>query len=247
MEIVLIGLALFAAVGLHSPAPSFDLSHPQPDQVQNEYVLLLHGIARSSRHMESLATALTDEGYKVINLDYPSRHQTIEEMSAFVASELDRRLPDGHTVHFVGYSMGGLVARGVVRWHRPEKLGRVVQLAPPNCGSEVADFVQNRWLYKQFYGPAGQQLVTSDDCHVSWLGGVDYNLGIVAGNRSIDPVSSTVIKGRDDGKVAVERTRLDAAADHIVVPANHTFFPKTDIVISQTIYFLHRGAFWRDH
>ena len=210
-----------------------------------DHVLLLHGIARTSRHMDVLAGALREEGYRVINLDYPSRHLPIEDLSAHVAGKLAAAVADAGTVHIVGYSMGGLVARGLVRWHRPTNLGRVVQLASPNCGSEVADLVQNRWLYQEFYGPAGQQLVTTDDCHVDWLGGVDYDLGIIAGDSSIDPASSWVIDGPDDGKVAVRRTRLDGAADHIVLSANHTFFPQTEAVITQTIHFLKHGSFDR--
>ena len=210
-----------------------------------DHVLLLHGIARTSRHMDRLAQALRQQGYRVINLDYPSRQQLIEDLSVFVVDALTAAVPDAGTMHVVGYSMGGLVARGLIRWHRPENLGRVVQLAVPNCGSEVADLLQNRWLYQEFFGRAGQQLVTTDDCHVGWLGGVDYDLGIIAGNSSIDPASSWVIDGPDDGKVAVRRTRLDGASDHIVLSANHTFFPQTDAVITQTIHFLQHGSFDR--
>ncbi len=62
---------------------------------------------------------------------------------------------------------------------------------------------------------------------------------------SIDPASSCVIDGPDDGKVAVWRTRLNGAADHIVLSANHTFFPQTEAVITQTIHFLKHGGFDR--
>jgi len=92
-------------------------------------------------------------------------------------------------VHFIGYSMGGIVTRAVLNKFRPDNLGRVVQLASPNNGSEVADFLKDNWLYEKVYGPAGKQLVTDGAGIDDLLGKVDYELGVVAGTFSIDPVS----------------------------------------------------------
>ena len=63
-------------------------------------------------------------------------------------------------VHFVGYSMGGLIIRAYLQKYRPQHLGRVVMLGTPNQGSEVADAIRHFWLYRRFYGPAGQELIT---------------------------------------------------------------------------------------
>jgi hypothetical protein len=73
---------------------------------------------------------------------------------------------------------------------------------------------------------------------------VDYPLGIVAGNRTVDPISSLLILPRpNDGKVSVERTRLDGMADHVVVRASHTGLLRHPAAIGQTIAFLHQGRF----
>ena len=45
-------------------------------------VVLLHGLARTSASMERMADALHEQGYTVINLDYPSREKPIEELAA---------------------------------------------------------------------------------------------------------------------------------------------------------------------
>ena len=139
--------------------------------------------------------------------------------------------------------MGGLVVRAVLNKQRPENLGRVVQLASPNKGSEVADLVQNNWLYQMIFGPAGQQLTTDQTGLGDVLGKVDYELGVIAGNSTIDPASSYVIPGDDDGKVSIKSTRVEGMKAHLIVPASHTFFPAYEIVHKQTAYFLKHGNF----
>jgi len=141
--------------------------------------------------------------------------------------------------------MGGLLIRAFLRNHRPPKLGRVVMVGTPNNGSQIADFLKTWPLYRKFYGPAGQQLITDQTAMTKLFGTVDYELGIIAGNRTIDPVSSLIIGLRipNDGKVSVESTRLDGAAAHIVIPANHTFLPVNKIMWRQALSFLQDGRF----
>ncbi|MBC2802205.1 lipase [Rhizobium ruizarguesonis] len=112
-------------------------------------------------------------------------------------------------------------------------------------GSQIADFLKNWPLYRKVYGPAGQQLITDQAAMTELFGTVDYELGIIAGNRTIDPVSSLIIGLRvpNDGKVSVESTRLDGASAHIVIPANHTFLPVNKVMWSQTLSFLQHGRF----
>ena len=210
-----------------------------------EQVVLLHGIARSSAHMQELERFLEQKGYQVFNLDYPSTEYRLDKIAALVAADIRQRMNPARPVHFVGYSLGGIVARAVVNKYRPDNLGRVVQLASPNGGSEVADLLKSNWFYETFLGPAGQQLVTEDAGIMELLGKVDYELGVVAGNFTIDPLSSTIIPGDDDGKVSVESTKVRGMSDHITVSASHTFFPQNRLVQEQTLHFLRVGAFLR--
>ncbi len=208
-----------------------------------EQVVLLHGIARSASHMENLQTFLEDKGYVVFNLDYPSTSHTLEKLASIVAADIAVKIRADKPVHFIGYSMGGIVTRAILNKYRPDNLGRVVQLASPNNGSEVADFLQDNWLYEKVYGPAGKQLITEDAGIDKLLGKVDYELGVVAGNFSIDPVSSSIIPGEDDGKVSVESTKVNGMQDHVVVYASHTFFPQNEEVQTRALEFIRFGRF----
>jgi pimeloyl-ACP methyl ester carboxylesterase len=212
---------------------------------KGEQVILLHGIARSSNHMDDLEQYLEAKGYQVFNLDYPSTEHELEKLTAIVAEDIRNTISASKPVHFVGYSMGGIVTRAILNKYRPDNLGRVVQLASPNKGSEVADFLQNNWLYEKVYGPAGKQLVTQDAGIDDLLGIVNYEMGVIAGNFSIDPISSSLIEGDDDGKVSVESTRVKGMKDHIILNASHTFFPQNEEVHKQTLHFLRTGFFDR--
>lgn len=215
---------------------------------QGDYVVLLHGLARDKTNMQKIEKHFTAKGYQVINLDYDSREKPVEKLVHDVAQMIKKRAIDKNKkIHFVTHSMGGLVARGYIHQYRPENLGRVVMLGPPNQGSEVASWLQNNWLYKKYYGAAGQQLVKGLKPLDGIIGeSADYELGIIAGTRSIDPVSSLfVLSGQDDGKVTVKATKLTGMTDHITLPVTHTFMMKNKTVIQQAVYFIRTGTFKR--
>ena len=192
-------------------------------------VVLLHGIRRTSASMRKFEKYLQTQGYITRNVNYPSTRYSIERLAEIVAEEVEDAAESNREgrLHLVGHSMGGLVIRAMLKNYRPSNLGRVVMVGTPNNGSQVADFLKKVPLYKAAFGPAGQQLVTDQSTFAHIFGPVDFELGIIAGTRTIDPVSSLIIGYQipNDGKVTVESTRLAGAADHIAIAANHTFTP----------------------
>lgn len=211
-------------------------------------VILLHGLMRSSASMEKMKAALTFAGYDVINVDYPSRSSTIEALADSVipaALACVTSAPPGR-VHFVTHSMGGILLRQYLAGHRIRSLGRVVMLGPPNQGSEVVDRLGDLELFECLNGPAGHELGTSSNSVPARLGPVDFELGVIAGDRSINWINSLMIPGSDDGKVSVERTRVQGMRDHVVIHVSHPFIMRDDAVIAETIRFLREGKFRRE-
>ena len=208
-------------------------------------VVLLHGIARTSRSMSAMEKALKASGFRTLNLDYASRRKPLDQLAADIHPPiLNFANGLGADLHFVGHSMGGLLARVYLARHRPKRLGRVVMLGTPNQGSEVADTLRNHAIFRRFYGPAGQQLATGPDAALTALPAIDYCVGIIAGNRSIDPISSTfVLPKPNDGKVSVANTKLAGMTGHIVVGASHPMLARKKAAIEQTIAFLRTGQF----
>lgn len=199
--------------------------------------------------MEKLADALDVAGYEVCNLDYPSRHHTVEVLAETHVLPAIASCFDGprESIAFVTHSMGGILVRQLAATPgRHFDIGRVVMLAPPNGGSEVVDKFGGWRLFEAINGPAGGQLGTAADQLPATLGPAGFELGIVAGNRSINLLLSAVIPGPDDGKVAIERSKLAGMQDFLLVEVSHPFIMKDEQVISQVISFLKLGAFQRE-
>lgn len=211
-------------------------------------VVLLHGIARHATSLGKMEQALKREGYRTLNLDYPSRSSGLRDIATLLHAPISRFSEELEgRLHIVSHSMGGLVARVYIASHRPERLGHVVMMAPPNEGSEIADLLLGNPLYRAFFGPAGRELTTMRPAQLrSLLGTVDYPLGIIAGDRTLYPLESLLILPRpNDGRVSVARTRLAGMSDHITLPASHPLIMRNPLAIEQTLHFLRHGRFRR--
>lgn len=209
------------------------------------YVVLLHGIGRTKQIMEKLGRYLTAQGYTVYNDDYQSTTAPIEAITEQIFLRIRKHCPDESIpIHFVGHSMGALIVRLLITKHRPTNLGRVVMLAPPNQGSCLVDFLKKYRFFQRLFGPAALELTAGNGGIIHRLPPIDYEVGIIAGDRSVDLLFSWfILPGKNDGKLTVAETKLAGMKDHIVLHATHPFMPNNTKVIKQTAHFLRFGRF----
>jgi pimeloyl-ACP methyl ester carboxylesterase len=146
-------------------------------------------------------------------------------------------------VHFVTHSLGGIVVRQLLSTHAIANVGRVVMLSPPNHGSEVVDKLGDLTVFDWLNGPAGRELSTQPGSTPLKLGPADFEVGIITGVSSINPILSMMIPGEDDGKVAVKNAQLAGMKDFLLVRCSHPLIMKSERVITQTLRFLNRGSF----
>lgn len=206
-------------------------------------VVLLHGMARTAASMEKIAERFQARGYNVENVDYPSRKHTVEELAPMAIESGLAGCPADATVHFVTHSLGGILVRYYLEREDIANLGRVVMLAPPNQGSQVVDTFGNVPGFELLNGPAGMQLGTDEESVPTQLGPVEFELGVIAGTDTFNPILSQSLPNPDDGKVSVESTKVEGMTDFLVVSHSHPFIMRAPLVINQIVAFIENGQF----
>ncbi len=239
-------LLMFSSVAMSSGVSGAAPAATESNQ-RHECVVLLHGLARSHRSMTPLEESLAAEGYHVINSEYNSLEAPIETLAPrAIDSAIDQCPPKSNTIHFVTHSLGGILVRQYLQQQPTTPIGRVVMLGPPNQGSELVDRFVTVPGFNKLNGFAGKQLGTGDNSKPNTLNKANFELGIIAGSKSINPILSLVLPGDDDGKVSVESTKLNGMKAHITLPTTHTFMMRNSVVIAQVSHFLKHGKFDTD-
>lgn len=214
-------------------------------QRPRECIILLHGLGRSHHSLSKIEAELSRQSYIVVNKDYPSLKHPIEYLADDVLGPEIKRINEAppSKIHFVTHSMGGIVVRYYLSRHPPTNLGRVVMLSPPNQGSELVDFMRQTPSFWKFLGPAALELGTDKDSLPQKLGRPRFELGVIAGNKTHNPLSSVMLDGPDDGTVTVKSTQIIGMRDFIVLPCSHFSIMKSEEAIEQILYFLEYGTF----
>jgi len=208
-----------------------------------EVVVLLHGLAATAETMGQIHSSLENEGYRVINIDYPTTQHSLEELTLPIRDLITDETQPTDRIHFVTHSMGGILVRLIQRDHPLKNIGRTVMISPPNQGSEAVNLFGDLDLVAATFGPAAMSLAAGDNHFLQSLPPADFEVGVIAGSQGIDIVMSSVIPGPDDGVVSVASTRLPGMSDFTIVHASHPLIVFDREAIKQTVAFLKTGEF----
>lgn len=207
-------------------------------------VILLHGLGRDRDIMFPMENALIAEGFSTYNLSYPSKKHSIDYLSHYIADHINNRWID-QPLHFVTHSLGSIILRYIDAHQLIKQLARVVMLGPPNHGTAIINYLRRFAILRHYWGPAALELASDETGIYHRLPEpIQFDCGIIAGNRTLDPwFSWSILEGMDDGKVTVDSTQLEGMRDHIIIPCSHVYLPKDKAVIAQTVYFLKNNHF----
>lgn len=212
-----------------------------PSTARADCVVLLHGLARGPGSMAVMGAVLEGRGHVVINAAYPSTKAPPETLLPYIGAAF-AQCPPGLPRQAVAHSLGGILLRA---WHAETAdapLKGAVLLGPPSQGSELVDKIGESEAFAWIFGPSGQALGTGPAALPQSLPPPDFPLGIIAGRQSLNPLASALIPGPDDGKVALQRTKVAGAA-WLALPVTHTFMMMDPVAIAETVHFLEEGRF----
>lgn len=206
-------------------------------------VVLLHGLARGHGSMAGMARFLRANGFETFGRTYPSRRHSIAYLANEVTDWICEHAGD-RPICAVTHSMGGVIVRHLhdprIKWHR------IVMLAPPNRGSQLAAAINTNPIFRWYYGPAGAELADG----ATWPA-PPAPFAVIAGTRGLalgNPTSWTI--GRrfpanvaHDGTVAVEETRLAGMSAFAEVDATHTWIMNDARTRALVLRYLTAGDF----
>ncbi|NDB84420.1 MAG: hypothetical protein EB127_17205 [Alphaproteobacteria bacterium] len=210
-----------------------------------ECVVLVHGFGKGAFSMGRFNSYFTENGYKTIAVNYASRLHDIKYIAENeVMPQIESESSQCSQIHFVGFSMGGVITRYILAFHRPNNLGRVVFIGSPHSGTELLDyFGRYRWITGAL-GPAAMDLHPESNFLSSVPDYVDYPAGVISGNFTLSPLGWFVFsKMESDGTVSVESSKVKGMSDHIVLKTSHTRLPYSPRVLEETLHFISKGKF----
>jgi len=205
----------------------------------SESVIVAHGLWLPGPETKLLRHRLKTAGFRPHLFQFPTLRGTLTQNTQALARFVEQAA--GDRLHFVGYSLGGVVMLTLLSQSSPARLGRVVCLGSPLTGSRTASRLAGTRLGRSIVGKSLLEH-THRGGFTRWDGKAE--LGIIAGTRSFG-VGRFVdeLPGANDGTVMVEETRLAGAAAHITLPVTHTQMLFDAAVARQTIHFLRHGRF----
>ncbi|MBT8141960.1 MAG: alpha/beta hydrolase [Gammaproteobacteria bacterium] len=207
--------------------------------VKKEHVVLVHGLFLHGTATKVMSNWLEKAGYSTSEFSYRSVFEDLDNNAKRLKEYFESL--DADVVHAVGHSLGGVLIQHMYDIYDVHKKGRVVALGSPFLGSKVAAYFRQHPLTSAVLGKSIAAVNESQERR--WNS--HHELGIIAGIKSagIGNILTRVLKGPNDGTVAVAETRLPGYKEHITVPVSHTQLIFSQRVSEKVINFLKNGSF----
>jgi hypothetical protein len=217
-----------------------------PSLFGSHHIYVIHGYGSPKIVMNKITENLKKEGFQTTNYGYRSIADNLDELGDNLFHEIKNSEFD--TVSFVTHSMGALVVRSMLRYIVLAKkfpvIYRIVMIAPPNKGADIADLYVSNKLLLPFLGPNAKLMTTDSLSYANQLPLPDHSeVGIIAGIKGKEYGYNRKLKGDNDGRIKPEHTTLCVENDRAIIHDEHTHLTQNPTVIKLVVEFMKRGKF----
>lgn len=212
----------------------------------SQKVYLIHGYGSPKSVMRKINKNLLKELYDTENYEYNSMSVDLDSIGKHLYVTIKNAKVD--TVSFVTHSMGALVVRSMLQYSLKDSnfpiIFRIVMLAPPNNGAEIADFYVTFKMLDKIMGPNVQHMVTDSSSYAKKLP-IPYKseVGIIIGIRGKKHGFNPFIDGDNDGYLTPEQTKLGIEKDVAILKSDHTTLTLNNFACILVIEFIETGMF----
>ncbi len=189
-----------------------------------------------------LARRLRHCGFDVHMVSYPTVNHTLEQSAGYIQRYVDTL--NAEVIHFVGHSLGGIVARALFYYYPRQRPGRLVTIASPHGGSHVGRMVSRCPVGYGVLGKSMQQVL--DAVPQQWPLPAKRDVGVIRGSLPIG--LGRIFRGLskpNDGVLTLTEASLAGATDEITLAVAHTGMLFAPAVARQVCRFLATGRFQR--
>lgn len=124
-------------------------------------IVMLHGFGENKNIFKPLWRKALDRGYMAAAVNYPSMQCNIESHVRQLIFLLNN-MEDTEEVSFVSSGVGGILLRKLFSinapWQQKLRIGRIVQVCPPNHGCRLIHKLSRNPLTRWIFGPMTEEL-----------------------------------------------------------------------------------------
>ena len=250
--VILLSILILWLVKIFLLTHKYQVKYYNEDKIEKDIVITFNGIYGYEKQLRFIDEKLAEDGYSVVNIQYPTVDDKIAEMTdKYIVPIIDeqveklnkinlerkaKNLPELR-INFVVHSMGSCLIRYYLKEHRLDSLGKVVLISPPSHGSQLADnpIADILWY---FIGPAVADMKTDENSFVNQLGKPTYPCYVLIGDKSNNFLYSMLIKGEDDGMVPLATAKIEGSPLKTIENTTHTSILEKQETVDEILKFL---------
>lgn len=221
-------------------------------ELKGRVLVIMHGLGANRLTMQRMAGWFRQRGNyaAVINITYTSTEFTVTQHTQRLHAII-KNLNGATEIDMIGHSLGSIIMRcylgnppGGEKGKLPDpRIRRFVQMCPPNGGSLYARTASGLQVSQGVAGGPVRDLGMTYPEMLKAFGVPTCEFGIISGGADNQHGYSFGLPGDDDGVITVATTRLENAADFILVRNTHAVVPNTLEAFELAERFLQHGYF----